>query len=308
MLHFAAPGLESLELPVFEISAGQPGPRLAVMAGMHPNEVSSMEAALRLKDAFTNTLDRGSVTILPVVNMPGLASHAEFVCPVDGRNINFCFPGDPHGSFSEVLAHALLHEWAANADVLVDLHGGDLREDVAKFVMCQMTGIADFDDRTRTFAHGFDADVVVEFAAGQTSNRGRAANERPGLGRHAVMSEAGRNGLLEEDCVAFHTQGVLNIARHLGLIGGPLQRGNRARRVLGNFLKVAAPAAGRFYREVAVGDQVEKGQRLARLRNLFGVPLAEIRAPLSGRIIMMVTHNIVAEDEWVISLGEVIRE
>lgn len=307
-LRFSAPALAELALPVFEIASDVPGPRLAIMAGMHPNEVSSMEAALRLKDAFADRLDRGSVTILPVVNMPGLYLHSEFVCPVDGRNINFSFPGAVDGSFSQVLAHALLNEWAADADLLVDLHGGDLREDVAKFVMCQMTGREEFDRRTRAFAHCFDADVVVEFAAGQTSNRGRATNERPYLGKHAVMAEAGTNGRLDEDCIAFHTQGTLNLARKLGLIGGPLVAGGRARRVLENFVKIGSPARGRFYLEADVGDHVEKGQRLARLRDLYGADIAEIRSPFSGRVVMVVTHNIVDEDEWVISVGEVLRE
>ncbi|MDQ0391362.1 succinylglutamate desuccinylase/aspartoacylase family protein [Labrys monachus] len=307
-LRFSSPVLADLALPVFEIASGVPGPRLAIMAGMHPNEVSSMEAALRLKDAFADRLDAGSVTILPVVNMPGLYLHSEFVCPVDGRNINFSFPGRADGSFSEVLAHALLHEWAGDADLLVDLHGGDLREDVAKFVMCQMTGSEEFDRRTRDFAHCFDADVVVEFAAGQTSNRGRATNERPSLGRHAVMAEAGANGRLDEACIAFHTQGVLNIARRLGLVGGPLVPGGRARRVLDNFVKIGSPASGRFYLEADVGDHVERGQRLARLRDLYGAEIGEIRAPFSGRVVMVVTHNIVEKDEWVISVGEVVRE
>jgi hypothetical protein len=307
-IQFSQPILADLTLPVFEIASGVVGPRLAIMAGMHPNEVSSMEAALRLKDAFAERIDSGSVTIIPVVNMPGLYLHSEFVCPIDGRNINFCFPGRPDGTFSEALAYALLTEWAGDADVLVDLHGGDLREDVAKFVMCQMIGEEPFDARTRELAHGFDAEVVVEFAAGQTSNRGRATNERPYTGKHAVMAEAGTNGRLDEDCIAFHAQGVLNIARRLGIIGGPLVRGLRARRVLKNFLKIEAPAEGRFYLETDVGDHVEKGQRLARLRDLYGHAIGEIRAPLSGRIVMVVTHNIVEQGEWVISLGEVASE
>jgi predicted deacylase len=122
------------------------------------------------------------------------------------------------------------------------------------------------------------------------------------------MAEAGTNGRLDEACVAFHTQGVLNIARRLGIVGGPIVGGARARRVLRNFRKIEAPAAGRFYLEADVGDHAEKGQRLARMRDLYGEILGEIRAPVSGRIVMVVTHNIVEKGEWVISLGEVASE
>ncbi|HHH0002781.1 TPA: succinylglutamate desuccinylase/aspartoacylase family protein [Yersinia enterocolitica] len=102
-LFFSHPTLAGLELPYFDIEAPQPGPKLAIIAGMHPNEVSAMEAALRLKNYFADQLVHGSVSILPVLNMPGLYLHSEFVCPEDNKNINFLSPGDPQGSFSEVL-------------------------------------------------------------------------------------------------------------------------------------------------------------------------------------------------------------
>jgi predicted deacylase len=292
-----------VDLPYIEIESGVPGPRLAVMAGIHPNEVCSMEAALRLVPALADGLRRGSVGLLPVVNMPGLALHSEFVIPIDGKNLNFSFPGDPAGSFTERLAHALITEWSAGADVVVDLHGGDLREDVAKFVVVQMTGDEAFDARTRDLARCYDAELIVEFPLGETVNTGRATNILAGLGRHAVMSEAGANGKLDEASVAFHLNGVLNIARLLGMTDGPSLPRARTPRVLNGFARMLAPAAGRFYCEVACNDAVLPGQRVAVLRDIFGAPLADMRAPAAGRVVMIVTHNIVAESEWVLGIG-----
>jgi predicted deacylase len=306
-LRFPSLEPEDTAFPYFEIRAMRAGPRLAIIAGMHPNEVSSMEAALRLKDAFADHLECGSVTILPLLNMPGLYRRSEFVCPIDGKNINFCFPGRADGSYSERLAYLLVNQWSVGAEVVVDLHGGDLREDVAKFVMCQMTGNDIFDAHTRRLARCFDADIVVEFEANQTVNAGRATNELPRLGRYAVMSEAGCNGILSEECVAFHTGGVLNIARELGLIAGPHVSGNRARRVLRRFEKITAPVEGRFYREVEVNEQVSLGQRLAVIKDLYGASIAEICAPEEGRVVMVMNHAIVTAGEWVFSIGPVER-
>ena len=292
-----------VDLPYIDIDSGTPGPRLAVMAGIHPNEVSSMEAALRIAAALDSSLRRGSVAMLPVVNMPGLALHSEFVIPVDGRNLNFSFPGDPGGSFTERLAHALATRWSAGADAVIDLHGGDLREDVAKFVMVQMTGDAGFDARTRALARCYDAELIVEFQPGERENTGRATNMLPRLGRHAVMSEAGTNGRLDADSIAFHTGGVLNIAHLLGMTDGPPLPHRRTASVLGGFSRIVAPAAGRFYCEVACNDAVAAGQRVATLSDIFGTQVAEIRAEVAGRVVMIVTHNIVAAGEWVLSIG-----
>ncbi|MFY1662982.1 succinylglutamate desuccinylase/aspartoacylase family protein [Pseudomonas sp. Pseu.R1] len=303
-LDFSQPLLKDLHLPYFDIVAEQPGPHIALIAGMHPNEVDAMEAALQVKEHFARHLVRGSVSILPVLNIPGLYAHAEFVCPVDGKNINFLSPGDLNGSFSQVLIHQVLHEWAKDAAVFIDLHGGDLREEVARFVMCQLTGNPEFDARTRAVAHQFDADSIVEFAADQTNNRGRATNELPWLGRHAVMAEGGANGVLDPVCIDFHVQGVLNIARYLGLTAEPATTVKQRRnQVVHNFAKVEAPASGRLYLDVVAGQTVESGQRLGVLKDLFGDPLGELHAPHAGLVLMVVNHPIINRGEWLISLA-----
>lgn len=303
-LSFSHPLLTGLALPYFDIRADAPGPHVAIIAGMHPNEVDAMEAALRLKEHFAESLLRGSVSILPVLNMPALFEHSEFVCPVDGKNINFLSPGDLDGSFSQVLIHQVLHEWAKDADVFIDLHGGDLREDVAKFVMCQLTGDGEFDARTRTLAHQFDADTVVEFDAAQSNNRGRATNELPWLGRHAVMAEGGANGVFDPACIEFHVQGVVNIGRLLGLtaeVAAPVKQ--RRNRVVHNFFKVEAPLSGRLYLDVAAGEEVAAGQRLGVLKDIFGALQTELVAPYAGIVLMIVNHPIVNKSEWLISLA-----
>lgn len=302
-LYFANPVLSSVSLPIFDIAGPEPGPGLCVMAGMHVNEVSSMEAAIRLKDCLAGRVRRGTVSILPVVNMPGLYEHTEDNCPIDGKNINFCFPGRADGSYSEALAHALLFGWCEDATALIDMHGGDLREWVAWLTLCQLTGDAAFDARTRAFARSFDAELVIEFQPGQTENTGRACNLGPGRGLHTVMSEAGSNGMLDEASVLFHVNGVLNVATQLGIIDGPLFPTRRAQRTVRGFERLIAPRDGRFYPLVDPGDQVIAGATIAVIRDLAGEVTDELTAPTSGHVVLRATHNIVREGEWLIYLG-----
>jgi predicted deacylase len=303
VLEFSSATLAGWKWPAIEITAPEPGPRLAIMAGLHANEVSSMEAAIRLKECFKGALLRGRVSIIPVVNLPALYHHTEFNCPIDDKNINFCFPGDPDGTFSEALAHALLSEWSADAEVLVDLHGGDLREKVARFVMVQMTGSREFDDETRALARCFDAEIVVAFAPGQSANSGRATNAAPALGRHAIMAEAGANGILDEGAVHYHVNGVLNIAGHLGIAPGPRMATPRPAVMIESFERVVAPCSGRFYPEVDTGQRVAAGQMVARIHDIFGRPLTALTATADGYVVFRVTHNIVSEGDWVMGIG-----
>jgi predicted deacylase len=301
---FSPPALAGVAWPVIEIAADAAGPRLCVMAGMHVNEVCSMEAAVRLPAVLAGAMRRGSVHVMPVVNLPALWQRTVQLCPVDDRNLNFAFPGDAAGSFTPSLAHALLHEWAADADLLIDMHGGDLQTQVSHFVMCQMTGRRAFDERSRAFARCFDADIIVEFAEGQKDNHGRACNARPELGRHAVMSEGGSNGLLREDDVRFHLDGVLNCAALLGIIDGPVRPPQRRQQRVSGFHRLAPPRNARTYPRVRASQHVHAGDVLADLRDIWGQPIGALTAPASGPVVFCLSHPIVAADEVAIGVGQ----
>src|SRR5262249_48983990 len=153
-----------------------------------------------------------------------------------------------------------------------------------------------------------DGGVVVELEGGGDKRGGGGIKVVALAGRHGVMSEAGANGRIDEESVAFHLCGVLDMARELGLILGPKTPHGRANRILRGYEKIHSPATGRFYREVDVNDRVEKGQRLAVLTDLYGQRIAELRALLTGRVVMVVTHAIVESGEMVSGIGEVIGE
>jgi predicted deacylase len=170
--------------------------------------------------------------------------------------------------------------------------------------MCQMTGRRDFDERTRLFAHCFDADIVVAFAGGQKDNHGRACNARPELGGHAVMSEGGSNGLLDEDDIRYHLDGVLNCAVRLGIIDGPSRPPQRRQQVVSGFHRLAAPQNARSYPRVRAGQLVHAGDVLADLRDLWGQPIGRLTAPVSGPVVFCLSHPVVAANEVVIGIGE----
>ncbi len=300
---FTSPLLAGHAWPLVRIDSGRPGPRLCVMAGMHVNEVSSMEAVLRLADTLEGNLLRGMVEIMPVVNVPALWQRVEQLCPVDGQNINFSFPGDPRSGFSAALADALLREWADDAELLIDLHGGDMQTQVAHFVMCQMTGNPAFDAITARFARCFDADAIVEFVAGQRENAGRACNARPQLGRHAVMAEGGGNGLIREEDVVFHLEGTLNCARLLRIYGGEPPVPRRAQQALVGVERLSVPADGRFYPLAEIMKEVEAGEEVGRLLDVYGREITRLRAPCAGPLVFRYSHPLVAAGEVVIGIG-----
>jgi uncharacterized protein len=111
------------------------GPQLTAIAGVHGGEYTGMAALLRLVQQLDADRLRGSLTVVPVLNQPAFWSRSAFVVPADGKNLNRCFPGDPAGSYTDVLAHELFEAFIRPADVLLDLHAGDLPEALEPFCL-----------------------------------------------------------------------------------------------------------------------------------------------------------------------------
>jgi predicted deacylase len=289
--------------PVAEIRGDRPGPRLCVIAGMHVNEVSSIEAAMRLTRSFAPSTLRGTVSVIPVLNLPALYEHTEYACPLDGKNINFSFPGRPGGSFSEALAHALLRQWASAADLFIDMHGGDLRENVAKFVMYQRTGDPARDAAGRDLARGFDADLVVGLEPDLTAKPGRSCTALAALGRTGLLSEGGANGIVDEASVQYHLNGALNAARLLGMIDGPPAPAGRRQLDCERYLWIPTPADGFLRLTVEAAQPVAEGQLLGEVHDLFGRPQAELRAPAAGVVLWRMTHPVLRKGEFALGLA-----
>lgn len=282
--------LSDYSWPLVEIRGREEGPRLCVSAGVHVNEVSSIEAAIRLQKLVDPESLRGTLSIIPLINQPALYKYTEYNCPVDGKNINFSFPGDPSGTFSEVLCHAILHEWCAGADCYIDLHGGDLRERVSRFVLFQRTGTGTRDAWHQDLAMCFDADIVVGLPEKEMRKPGRPPTGFATAGHVSIMSEAGANGVLDEGSIGYHVQGVLGIAAKLGMIEGADAPFQRQRALCNEYLWVEMPVAGQFYADVEAGDPVVQGQRVGQVRDFFGDRIGEIQAPADGIVLWRITH------------------
>lgn len=302
-LQFESDTLSEYRWPVIKIDSSTPGARLCVMAGMHINEVSSMEAALSLVPIFERQLLAGSVEIMPVVNMPAIWTHTVQTCPADGKNINFSFPGAPSGSFSPALANALLNEWAGAADLLIDMHGGDLPTEVARFTMIQLIGEDAFDRDARKFADCFDADLHVEFEPGNDVNAGRACNARPALGMQAVMSEAGGHGLIDATSVDFHVNGVLGCAARLSMILPAVREKEGPGLRVGGFERLRAPVDGRFYASVDVMEHVSIGQSVGQLKDVYGRVISTLTSPCNGVVVYKITHPMAAKGALLMGIG-----
>jgi uncharacterized protein len=311
--------------PVVSITGAKPGPLLFVNAGVHGGEYPAIEAVIRL----INTLDpkkiAGTVILMPVMNLPAFRARTPFVCPIDNVNPNRVFPGDPTGSYSEQMTHALINEFVVHADAYVDLHGGDIPEALVPFVICRSEdGLADSKARdvaarSKEMALVFELPYVLTVSKPVQPGKGHRAGAG-GLSSYAaaaekgvpsILAEAGGVGQMQEDAVAMLVRGVINVMKHLDMLDADGAGQNKksvgekaaATTILTAFEWLYAKHKGMWYPKVAPGDLVTKGQEIGKVGDLFGDTLEEIISPVNGVILFLTVNPSLLENGLLMGIG-----
>jgi uncharacterized protein len=300
VLRFDSVQLVGLELPCFVATGAQDGPRLALLGGIHGGEYSSIAAVMRFMGGLDTRQLRGTITAVPVVNMPSFRARSPFVVPEDAKNLNRCFPGSYDGTFTDALARAVFDELIAPSDVLVDLHGGDMVEALEPFTLYDASRV---EERARTLAIAFGFPYVVRSAPSAGPISGTTSNAAAAAGVPAVIAEAGGCGLLEESAVRLHLDGLSNALRHLGMLSGATDPPPRRVQHVGRFVWLRSHAEGWWEAAVGAGDEVPAGARVGVVRDLYGDVVEEVVSPESGVVLFLTTSPAVGADGLLLGLG-----
>ena len=319
--------------PVISITGATSGPLLFVNAGVHGGEYPAVEAVIRLSNTLDPKKIAGTLILMPVMNLPAFRARTPFVCPIDNVNPNRVFPGDPAGSYSEQMTHALINEFVVHADAYIDLHGGDIPEALVPFVICRSeAGLADSNARdvaarSKEMSLAFELPYVLTVSKPVQPGKGHRAGAG-GLSSYAaaaekgvpsILAEAGGVGQMQEDAVALLVNGVVKVMRHLGMIDDgeveshtgtnskPKSKKTAhsavATTVLTKFEWLYTKHEGMWYPKVGPGDLVKKGQEIGTVRDLFGNTLEEIISPVNGVILFLTINPSVLENGLLMGIG-----
>lgn len=305
--HFGIPGLpdESLELPYIEIQGRETGPRLTVLAGVHGCEYVGM-AALREFIAEVNTAALiGTITAVPVVNLPAFTSRTPFVVPADGKNLNRCFPGDPKGTYSDVLAHHVFERFIRGADYLIDLHSGDVPEAIEPLVVYDESPVS---EAARRIAMAYGTRHVIKQPAAARVTAGTTSAAAADAGVPAIIAESGGNGIVDHQAVATHVRGLRNVVATLGMLPYEVEQTPRQIEHDHGWNWIYAPVGGWWQPLVELGKRAEKGEALGRVSDLFGDVIHEVKAPEAGIPMIITTSPAVAADGLLMALTPEVSE
>lgn len=287
---------------VISITGEQSGPVVFINAGVHGGEYPAIETVIRLSKSLDPSKVSGAVVLMPVLNLPAFWKRSMFVCPVDEQNPNRLFPGDPDGSYSEQMDHAITTEFIAHADCYIDLHGGDIVEDLVPFAICRR-GDGEVDQKSLELAKVFGlpnvlmVDRPVQAAKGSMSFVAGAEQGVP-----SFIAEAGGVGRLQPEAVTLLSAGVKRVLNHLGVIAEAIPD-PAAPAILSQFQWLYSVNAGMFYPSVEINEEVTEGQSVGRIGSLDGDTLETVTSTVSGRVLFITTSPAVLANGLLMGVG-----
>jgi len=272
-------------LPVAVLHGSRPGPVVAFIAGSHGTEYASIVALTRLIERIDPARLSGTVIILPLLNVASWEQMTVHVNPVDHKGMNSSYPGNPAGTQTERALDLVTRLVVERSDVVVDLHGGDLDEDLRPYSYWTRTGSAAQDTASRELllAFGLDHIIVrdVDLAnPAATRSLGGSALAR---GKTVIVAEAGRSGLVLEPDVDALVNGCLNVLGAQKMLDRPVKP-VAAPVYISAGSRVQADKGGMFFATVARDARVSAGQVLGYTTDYLGRRTGDVKAPATGLV------------------------
>jgi hypothetical protein len=295
------------EIPVTVVNGSKPGPILALVAGTHGYEYTSVLALPRVLARLDPKRMAGAVILVHMANPPAFYERRIYR-NVDGKNLNRMYPGLANGTQSERIAFAITREVIDQATHLVDMHCGDGNESLRPYSYWQVTGDAKMDaaGKELALAYGLDHIVIDRERPKDPAKSLYTANTAVLRGKPAITVESGGMGLVDEASVAAQEAGALSVVAHLGIQDLPSVR--VAKPLFVDHSEVlTAPATGVWRWSVERMQSVAEGTLIGRVHDAFGKVLAEVRAPFAGEVLYVVATPPVTKGEPVGFIGRVME-
>jgi len=271
-------------MPVTIINGKYEGPTVLVTSGVHGSEYPGEAAAMELGRDLTPEEIHGCLIIIHPVNVSSFWARMAESCPEDGLNLNRVFPGDPTLSRTYKLAHFLLREFILKADYYMDLHSGDLQEDLHPYCYFPGNSTEEVNNKSREMASMLNVEYMVRSNATTGAYNCAALHGIP-----SILVERGGTGFCCREDIDEYKDDVMHVLKHVGMTPtfdhGHVHTFKPQELTKIEYLEAEYPAC--WFHAKHSGEMVEAGELIGYTTDFFGERLGEYRAKFSGVMLYM---------------------
>lgn len=278
-------GDDGTNVPVAVIHGAKPGKVVAFIAGSHGTEYASTVALTRLIAGIDPKTLSGTVIVAPLLNVASFEQMTVHLNPIDRKGMNAGYPGRRDGSQTERVLAKVTTEVVDPADVIIDLHGGDIDEDLRPYSYLTRTGVAEQDEAARTLVmvFGLDHVIVRDIDTANPASTRSLSGYSLSKGKTAIVAEAGRSGTVLAQDVGVLINGCLNVLGSLKMIPRSVKPMARATWITGGS-RVTTDKAGMFFATAMRDSIVAKDAVVGYTTDYLGRKTGDIRSPVAGKI------------------------
>lgn len=283
---------------IHELVGEEDGPTIGISASIHGNENTGSQAVLDLYRALKDQPLKGRILLLPVANPYAFAVNERFAT-IDKVDLNRQFPGNPKGTYSQQLAHAMTNEFLNVIDVHIDLHSGTDRPTVDYVYIWN-------DER---LSRAFGSKLLyrpVENKQGTVFGGTTKSVTIDTRNIPVAVIELGGGIVDQTPYVKQTVDGVLNMLKTIGAIPG--DPWTNPKQIVVNELAGIRPSQGGWLEPLAPanGEVIKGGQLLGRVVSPYTFEvLEEIPTPFENGVMIMqhLTRNLVHSGDYGFMVG-----
>lgn len=281
------------------VFSGGEGPRVAVISGVHGDELEGLYVCHLLSAWIEELLIRapeallGSIELYPAVNTLGLDTLTRML-PVFDTDLNRAFPGSTEGPLPERLAAALMSA-LSGAALVVDIHASNiyLRE------IPQVRINQDFEDLLVPIARSMNLDLIWLHGAATVLETTVAHSLNSG-GTPCLVVEMGVGMRISPDYCDQLVAGLLNVWKEIGVLAEDFSIPETFHKPLiaddSNVHYLNAQTSGMFVPAASHWTDVHRGELLGKIVSPFhGHTLSEVRSPVDGILFTLREYPLVYE-------------
>lgn len=262
-------------LTTYVIRGKKIGPTVFISAAIHGDELNGIEIIRRLRQLHLLTKLKGTLILVPIVNIYGAINLSRYL--PDRRDLNRSFPGHAKGALAARVAKTFFDEIVSKCDMGIDLHTASIHKDNLPQIRTNTNN-----EYTLMLARAFEAPVILHSELRDGSLRAVAQDK----GIPILLYEAGEALRLDEKSIKIGVKGIINVLRANEMLPRRMKKSDRIKPVLTKNSKwIRAQESGMIQTIKQLGDVVVEGDIIARIHSLFDDQGYEVIAPFDGIII-----------------------